>query len=75
MLNTAGSVMTAAISSPRSSMRRWKLSGSFHVSTSSVSASSSGTPGPAATGRGLSAGPAAAGSTWLLQYTTSCQPW
>jgi hypothetical protein len=44
-----------------------KLSGSFQVSTISVAASSSGTPGPAATGRGLSAGPAAAGSTWLDQ--------
>ena len=67
MLNMTASVITAATSWPRSAMTFRKLSGSFQVKTMSVSASSSGTPGPAGTGRGLSAGPAAAGSTWLLQ--------
>jgi hypothetical protein len=67
VLKTAASVITAAISSPRSAMTLLKLSKSFQVSTIRVSASSSGTPGPAATGRGLSAGPAAAGSTWFDQ--------
>ena len=46
MLNTAGSVMTAAISSPRSCITRTKLSGSFQVRTMRVSSSSIGTPGP-----------------------------
>ena len=67
MLNTAGSVITAATWSPRSSMTAAKLSGSFQVSTMSVPSSSAGTPGPDATGRGRQAGPASAGSTWLLQ--------
>ena len=53
VLKTAGSVMTAATSSPRSDITRTKLSGSFQVSTIKVSASSRGTPGPAATGRGI----------------------
>ena len=67
MLKTAASVITAATSWPRSAMTLRKLSGSFQVKTIRVSASSSGTPGPAATGRGLSAGPAATGSTWFDQ--------
>ena len=52
VLNTAGSVITAATWSPRSSMTAVKLSGSFQVSTMSVDSSSAGTPGPDATGRG-----------------------
>ena len=67
MLKTAASVVTAAISWPRSAMTFRRLSGSFQVKTIRVSASSSGTPGPAATGRGLFAGPAATGSTWFDQ--------
>ncbi len=63
VLNTAGSVMTAATCSPRSAITAAKLSASFQVSTISVAASSAGTPGPEGTGRGRLAGPAAAGST------------
>ena len=63
VLNTAGSVITAATWSPRSCITAAKLSGSFQLSTMSVSASSAGTPGPEATGRGELAGPASSGST------------
>ena len=66
-LDAAGSVITAATWSPRSSITATKLSGSFQVSTMSVAASSAGTPGPDGTGRGMRAGPASPGSTWLLQ--------
>ena len=67
VLNTAGSVITAATWSPRSAITAGKLSGIVPGQHDERGGQLGRDAGPDGTGRGLLAGPASSGSTWLLQ--------
>ena len=75
LLPSMGSVITAAISSPRSAKTRSSASGSFQPRTRRPEAAPAVMPVVSGTTAGAASGPAFSRAGWADQWMTSDQPW